>query len=489
MEIYDKLLKPIKETSYLSAMNVERYRVIIRFFYQEHEKIHYWMHKEEVYAMMKTLDCFSEYTMENCQNDLAALVEWGNLIASQDTAKVYTVEDFKNKKYRYQLSEYTVVIERMTMELENLEIEGASLEPTLLERIRTQILMLENMKEKSNVEVAGWWRSLNNDFMRLNQDYQDYLKTLNSAKAEQLMKSREFLLFKDKLITYLQTFVKLLQEHGVIIEGYLQGVQMQDVEVLFDKIIAYEKDIPRIDHDFNEEKTRDMMMGRWMSLYNWFLGDGEHNEIDRLFEITDEIIRKITRYALQIGELHNQGANKKEEYRKIASIFEQCESLEQAHRLSAYIFGVDTCMHLKNITDRDTDSIHSGVYNEAPTFIELEAKTRGVRKKAERIPAKDYTLERQIQRLELEEQRHQQQKKIAALIQNGEIVFSTLPLIDAQVRKVLLGWVSRALSNKDRSSRNDQGEIFYVETEKKGNCILHCEDGDLQMPCFKIVFK
>ena len=62
---------------------------------------------------------------------------------------------------------------RMTMELENLEIEGASLEPTLLERIRTQILMLENMKEKSNVEVAGWWRSLNNDFMRLNQDYQD----------------------------------------------------------------------------------------------------------------------------------------------------------------------------------------------------------------------------------------------------------------------------------------------------------------------------
>ena len=91
--------------------------------------------------------------------------------------------------------------------------------------------------------------------------------------------------------------------------------------------------------------------------------------------------------------------------------------------------------------------------------------------------------------MELEEQRHQQQKKIAALIQNGEIVFSTLPLIDAQVRKVLLGWVSRALSNKDRSSRNDQGEIFYVETEKKGNCILHCEDGDLQMPCFKIVFK
>lgn len=38
MELYDKLLKPITEVNYLRAENVDRYRIIIRYFYQEHEK-------------------------------------------------------------------------------------------------------------------------------------------------------------------------------------------------------------------------------------------------------------------------------------------------------------------------------------------------------------------------------------------------------------------------------------------------------------------
>ena len=135
MEIYDKLTKPIYEVNYLRAENVDRYRLIIRFFLLEYEKIHYWLHKEDVYEIIHQLDGYQEYTIEQCQQDLQMLVNWGNLTAIQDSNKVRTIEDFKNKKYRYQLSEYTVRIERLVLELENLENVGASLEPTLLERI------------------------------------------------------------------------------------------------------------------------------------------------------------------------------------------------------------------------------------------------------------------------------------------------------------------------------------------------------------------
>lgn len=72
---------------------------------------------------------------EKCQSDLATLVEWGNLTAQQASFKANTLQEFQNNKFRFQLNEYTVVIERMTLRLENLEIEGASLKPTLLERI------------------------------------------------------------------------------------------------------------------------------------------------------------------------------------------------------------------------------------------------------------------------------------------------------------------------------------------------------------------
>ena len=74
--------------------------------------------------MMMQYEEMAGYTMEQCQQDLQSLVEWGNLIAIQDSQKVKTIEDFKNRQYRYQLSEYTVEIERMTLRLENLGIEG-----------------------------------------------------------------------------------------------------------------------------------------------------------------------------------------------------------------------------------------------------------------------------------------------------------------------------------------------------------------------------
>ena len=64
------------------------------------------------------------------------MTRWGNLSAIQDTKRVTSIEEFKNKKYRYQLTDYYVEIERMVIRLENLSIEGVSLEPTLLEKIR-----------------------------------------------------------------------------------------------------------------------------------------------------------------------------------------------------------------------------------------------------------------------------------------------------------------------------------------------------------------
>lgn len=120
------------------------------------------------------------------------LVEWKNLNTIHDTRNVATIEEFKNKKYRYQMSEYSVEIERLVLRLENLFIEGASLEPTLLERIRREIERVPEMTESDENTVYTWWSDLNNDFVRLNQNYQDYIRDLNSVKAEEMMHTKNF---------------------------------------------------------------------------------------------------------------------------------------------------------------------------------------------------------------------------------------------------------------------------------------------------------
>lgn len=146
--------------------------------------------QEDVYEEMKKDSYWSEYTIEQCQQDLASLVEWKNLNTMQDTKKVASIEEFKNKKYRYQISEYSVQIERLVLRLENLLVEGASLEPTLLERIRRNVEKFSKMVEEEQADVNAWWNDLNSDFVRLNQNYQDYIRDLNSVRAEEMMHTK-----------------------------------------------------------------------------------------------------------------------------------------------------------------------------------------------------------------------------------------------------------------------------------------------------------
>ena len=107
----------INETSYLSVQNAPVYRKIMRCFYREYEKMHFQLYKEDIFQLLKEEDAFELYSMEQLVLDLEALVKWKNLTPIQDPGKVYTIADYKNKQYRYTMSEYAVEIERLTVRL------------------------------------------------------------------------------------------------------------------------------------------------------------------------------------------------------------------------------------------------------------------------------------------------------------------------------------------------------------------------------------
>ena len=237
MRIQETVRKPMTEAKYLNVDNTDRYRPIIRLFYLKYEKLKYWLYQEEVYEELKEDAYFREYTPEQCQQDLAALTAWGNLVTIQDTRKVATIEEFKNKKFRYQLSEATVEIERMVIRVENLFIESSSLEPTLLERLRINLRKISEITEADQEHIYAWWNDLNNDFIRLNQNYQDYIRDLNSVRAEEMMHTKEFLVFKDRLIEYLRNFIKGLQRNVGVIEENLRLQSEELKKQVFEKVI------------------------------------------------------------------------------------------------------------------------------------------------------------------------------------------------------------------------------------------------------------
>lgn len=488
VNINEKLLKPVQETSYLTADNAPRYRVIMRFFYLEYEKIKYWLNQEEVYLELASHNEFLDYSMEKCRQDLDMLVKWGNLLTVQDTKKVTSIEAFRNRQFRYQLSDYSVEIERMMIRLEHLAVEGASLEPTLLERLKIELGKIPEMRGKNAAEICGWWNNINSDFIRLNQNYQDYMRDLNSAKAEELMKTKEFLVFKDRLIEYLRSFVKGLQLNAGAIELKIQQILEEDMEYIFQQVVEYEMSIPRIDGEVNEAELYTKAKGRWHSLKEWFCGYGlRESEASRLFDLTNENIRKITRYATQISEQFSYGANRKEEYRQIAQVFLKCKNIQEAHKLSSVVFGVEYPMHLKGNLIRETDSINSGVYEEKPHEIVITPKIKG-REKSNRSAIRQHREEKEVARQEAIREMIQENEMMNGFIVDGKLDFSTLPTLEEKARNILLRWLAKALEGNGNSKTEDGRSYRVTNLNTDQRCMVRCTDGTFEMPAFVLEF-
>lgn len=491
MDVTSKLIKPITETKYLTAENCWRYRPILRYFFLQYEKIRYWMYKEEIFDALKSNPHFEGYTMEQCRQDLDVLVEWGNLVPVQDTSRASTVEEFKNKQFRYQLSEYAVEIERLTTRLENIFAEGASLEPTLFERIKDHVLEITAMADSDIKTVGTWWRDLNNDFKRLNQNYQDYMRSFHSLGAEELMKTREFIVYKDSIIEYLREFVKGLQRNAPSIEETLRSISEEAVRQVISKAFEDEKSIPRIDVEFTDNMLYENISGRWESFRDWFLGaEGRESEVVRLLEITNDIIRRITRYASQIAESRNSAANRKEEYKKLCNLFLSCKDVEEAHTLSSLAFGISNTKHIRGNFVRETESINSGVYDEEPDYVEIKPRVRTYREKAVRSGIPDKTERKRRMMQEYIRNMEQEKAIMESYVENQAIEIAKLPVIPSHVRITLLKWIARASASADYQAKIEDGRMVTLQLPSKGQrCILRCEDGHLEMPAYILKFS
>lgn len=162
----------------------------MRYFFTKYEQAEYWLYKEEIYEGIKNQ--IPNYNLEECERDLQFLIDNKSLTRLQDTPNIYTLNDFKYHNFRYQMTDRAVIIERMTIDLEELEVKISTLEPRLFERINHLIKQLTNIYEKEESKIYEIWTDLNNDFKNLNQQYQDFLKNFMKPKPKSYCKVKLF---------------------------------------------------------------------------------------------------------------------------------------------------------------------------------------------------------------------------------------------------------------------------------------------------------
>lgn len=485
-------LQSIQETSYLSVPNSPLYRKIMRFFYREYEKMHFQLYKEDVFEFIKGEPEYREYTMEKLSLDLDALVVWKNLTPIQDPGKVYTIADYKNKQYRYTMSEYAVEIERLTVKLENLFAESGNLSTNYFVRLKARLNEADAMQEAGLKEVNEWWNTLQEDFKRLNQNYQDYLREFYSGKSENLLKSVEFVVHKDKFIQYLNDFVQELQHHSKEIEVLLYRIIPIVEEKILDRVVQSELDIPHALLELNgslEPSIQENVQGKWNSFKNWFIDSTEHEcESRKVLKITNDTIRKIIQNAALIVQMQNWGISRKDDYRKFLELFLQCEDMAEAHKLSAHVFGIQNVHHLKTIDGRDSDAINQSVYEEEPMEYVIKPHTRTYREKKDRQGFPDKSLEKWTQRSEYLHRAQQEKELVLHYIRDNKIVFSEIEeVVTEYARNVFLQWIALANMNSQKRGRTEYGQEYQLK-RAEGTCTLDCEDGRLVMPAYTMEF-
>jgi len=485
--------KQVTEAAYLTVEKAWSYRAILRYFYMQHERMREFLFPEEVFAHVKKLPGFEDYTEEQLHQDLEQLVQWNNLHAIQETSRARTIEEFKKKRFRYQCTPYTVEFERMLIELESSgETFGGSLEQKEFERLYEMLYTLEKTITEHSLpnpdECAQIWNDLFTYFRSIKKNTADYIAYINSEEVEEQMHTEAFLVFKDQFTAYLRNFIIELQQTALKIQQLLRSIEQQTIKPFVKQVIVHKQQVPRFeDIAKDEHHLLEKELDKWNSLNVWFLGS-IHGESDlEMLEIrTNEQIRRITRIIQRLGERHHSFRSRKKDYIHLANWFDSLSDLEEAHKLSSVVFGV---FHTKHIFSEDvpTDDIYTSVWKEKPMHFSTKPRTRNYREKTrpQAIQSmqtkKETTVQAHLQKIK------EEQTTIEKYIVRNEIHLEHLPVIEPYIRKMLLSWIGKAMNRKDYTFQTEHGRVVKMVMHADERITLKAEDGEIEMP--KVIFQ
>ncbi|MCP3776016.1 TIGR02677 family protein [Paenibacillus sp. MZ04-78.2] len=487
----------ISELKYVNAdHNSLRYRVIMRYIYQEYQRMRYWLKPEEIYAGVQEWNLLENYTLDMCQSDLEQLVQWKNLSPRHDGGRVATVEEYLRKKFQYFLTPYSIEIERMLEGLEKIRGYGGSLEPTLFDTIAECLNKIRlGTSEGSDdtltaAEAHQLWSELIAAFTRLQKTSVDYIASLQTSRAEELMATEAFLAYKETLTEYLRNFVQALQRKAYRIEAQLQQMRPGLLQQFWEKVVAEELARPTLEEEFTGEQLLADMQESWDGLHRWFVGEAYGESELMLLEIsTKETIARVVRSVLRIQERRRSGLSRRRELDYLARWFYRCQTPEEAHRLAAAVFGLFPARKLQGQDERTTESTTQSMWQEQPTVRPLRSRSRQ-RLERDDAPTEIVNHDRQKKeaKLKLFRQRQEELELLMRLTDRPVVKMSELGIVNGTTRLRLLYWIGRCLqAGRGHAFRTPEGiEVKLINPGVRNRVVLQCTDGQLEMPDYQL---
>lgn len=487
------LFDKIEETKYLSEGKADIYRPICRLLFQKTTQ-EFQGSMYTVAEILKDLKQrpefegrFMDLTERDLNEALKSLEKWENVIGHQDTAKAKRIEELKNRRSLYSITDITIELERMIVGLQNSlqSIRGIEFERHIPDRMMEELDKLKYWEEGQAYDLRIVWKELMDRFKSLQTESSSFFAQISRSSAnEELMRTASFLAYKEKFVHMLQNFVLVIMDKQEKIRRYFHEIPDNTIQRVVDHIVAKEAETD-LTGDFRAEEFRSARLSEWQGLKGWFIEiNGKKPGVRFLIDQAKNTIVRVVKIAEQITDRYNHFKSRKNDCLQLARLFASAGTLEECHRLSAYVFGVQQTFHLYTIPKRSDDH-YDTVWEYAPHEITINKNKPGrregkIKQALDENPLKEYALLKQHQERQMIIRRY-----FDELSADGKIVFEKLPVLHPIIRNTLLDLIGQASASSKKIARTDNGAKFRLKERSARWIQVRFKDGTLTMKDFE----
>jgi len=487
--------------SYLVSSNrIRWYRVIMRFFLQCHRELYrYQLTAQEVRdAVRETFD--SDYTLEQCQNDLAALKEWGNITTIYDSSRATSIASFLSPALLYQATPEAMAIETFLDEQARANMGKGSLRqgdlPHLWKSLQTLDEALRSLPTELTPtrgrEMAEEWQRAFEIWNAMAREAAQYLANMISAAQQSRPELDAYQLYKAAVVAYVHGFAQALTQYSRRIRTQLaewneSGKKEQLIEIVAQYL---EPPAPTLENRSSRQELLQEARNQVDALMNWFaLGKNADSFRRNALAEVDKVVRRASVLAASARPNANYAAN----LHMLAHQLYAAKDGETAQQLFSLAFANLLPVHLPESFAGAPSAAHdteTGSAWQEPPNVNLRLRPISRFNRSEHAledPVIDNrALTRSLVR-QYEEKLKEEQQRFARLFSTTDLDLATFKQITAEERAILLTVIDSCLGDARGQYRAPDGStIVLLNPDEQTYTALRAPDGVLLLPCYHL---
>ncbi|MCI0386112.1 TIGR02677 family protein, partial [Streptomyces sp. CNQ085] len=344
--------------AHLTVPNAALYRQVMRTFAAAKERFAVHLRPEDVQAALEPGPGEQPADLDTVVKALDSLVEWGNLRADPDTARVTAVEDFYRKRFIYQLTRAGEAAETALGTYDEELGRRGELQAVALHDIVTQLralLVIAAEDEPDRAKAYLTLSTLTARFADLAENARAFMGSLQRTIDLHDVEVEAFLAYKDRLIDYLKRFIQDLITLGGLIAALIGELEEYDrIRPLLRLAAAREAaDAAPEEAEHAERAAYRRWRERWSGLTDWFVSGQERESQARL--LRGRALGAIPQLLAVVRRLNERRAGRSDrsaDFRALARWFAEAPDDAARHRLWRAAFGLHSSRHLT--VDADT---------------------------------------------------------------------------------------------------------------------------------------